>query len=71
MLTFKEFNELTHITDIVISSDGFSGELHEGKNWISGRFDRNIRIDQASHGVGQKMLMCTAETEITNLSLSI
>lgn len=54
MITFKEFIDLPDITDIVISSDNTNGELHEGRKWISGRFERNIGIDQPTHGVGQQ-----------------
>ena len=52
-MRFKEFAGLPVITDIVITTDGATSEvLNEGK-WIPGRFDRNIRIDQPSHGAGQ------------------
>lgn len=52
-MRFKEFSELTVLGSVVVTPDGLHGEiLHEGK-WISGRFDRNIRIDQPTHGVGQ------------------
>lgn len=52
-MRFKEFVDLPVVTDVAITRDGSASEvLHEGK-WISGRFDRNIRIDQPTHGVGQ------------------
>lgn len=52
-MRFKEFAGLQTITDVVITTDGGTSEvLHEGK-WIPGRFDRNIRIDQPTHGAGQ------------------
>lgn len=52
-MRFKEFVDLPVLRDVVITSDGSTNEvLREGK-WISGRFDKNIRIDQPTHGVGQ------------------
>lgn len=52
-MRFKEFVDLPVVTEVAITCDGSTTEvLHEGK-WISGRFDRNIRIDQPTHGVGQ------------------
>jgi hypothetical protein len=42
------------LTDIRVSEDNQKFErLNEGK-WISGRFDNNIRIDQATYGAGQQ-----------------
>ncbi|MBA4227128.1 MAG: hypothetical protein C0456_10905 [Hyphomonas sp.] len=41
------------IEDIVITKDGISGQLLEEGKWIKGRFEKNIRIDQPTHGVGQ------------------
>lgn len=37
---------------ILVAKDG-TVELREGRKWVSGRFDRNIGIDQPAHGVGQ------------------
>jgi hypothetical protein len=52
-MRFSEFVDLPELKDLVITGDGSSGEvLREGK-WVSGRLDRNIRIDPPSHGVGQ------------------
>lgn len=58
MKTFKEFlsdkkaaDELPVLDAVYIVKDQV--ELCEGRNWISGRFDNNIGIDQPSHGVGQ------------------
>jgi hypothetical protein len=54
ILSLQEFSELPLISDIIFTEDGSHGEqLNEGK-WISGRFDRNIRIDQPTHGTGQR-----------------
>lgn len=52
-MRFKEFIDLPVLTEMIITRDGRDVEvLQEGK-WISGRLDRNIRIDQPTHGVGQ------------------
>lgn len=52
--SFREYSESPLITDLVFTEDGCEGEqLNEGK-WVSGRFDRNIRIDQPTHGAGQR-----------------
>jgi len=60
MITFKEFlkkygitYDIETIDEIIISHDGTNAELFEGRKWISGRFERNIGIDQPNHGVGQ------------------
>ena len=52
-MRFREFPRLSVIADIIITTDSASlDQVHEGR-WISGRFDRNIRIDPASYGAGQ------------------
>ncbi len=52
-MRFKEFSELPIVREVIVTADGCAGEmLREGK-WISGRFERNIRIDPPAHGVGQ------------------
>lgn len=53
-MLFSEFKTLPVLQDILVTEDGATrfDQLNEGK-WISGRFDRNIRIDQPTHGVGQ------------------
>jgi len=52
-MRFKEFIDFPVLTEMIITRDGRDVEvLQEGK-WISGRLDRNIRIDQPTHGVGQ------------------
>lgn len=43
------------IANVIVSNDGIElVQFHEGQ-WISGRIDRNIRLDQATHlqGAGQ------------------
>lgn len=52
-MRFKEFSDLLILNNVLLTSDGQSGEaLHEGQ-WIRGRFERNIRIDHPTHGAGQ------------------
>jgi hypothetical protein len=52
-LRFKEFANLVTLSEILISEDNAGFErLDEGK-WVKGRFDKSIRIDQPTHGVGQ------------------
>jgi hypothetical protein len=42
------------LTGIVISEDDQNIERLDEGQWISGRFDRNIRIDQPTYGAGQQ-----------------
>jgi hypothetical protein len=52
-MRYKEFANMPVLDEVFTTNDGETGEvLREGK-WVSGRFDRNIRIDQPTHGVGQ------------------
>jgi len=52
-MRFGEFVDLPELKDLIITGDGCNGEvLREGK-WVSGQFDRNVRIDPPSHVVGQ------------------
>lgn len=52
-MRFKEFASLITLSEILISEDSAGFErLDEGK-WVKGRFDRSIRVDQPTHGVGQ------------------
>jgi hypothetical protein len=52
-MSFKDFLNPPVLHDVLVSEDGSDfGLLREGK-WIAGRFERNIRIDQPTHGVGQ------------------
>ncbi|MEJ6849847.1 hypothetical protein V3589_26995 [Sinorhizobium fredii] len=57
MKSFKEFNaELNArpaLDEIILTEDGKIFELFEDRKWISGRFDRNIGIDQPTSGAGQ------------------
>lgn len=52
-MRFSEFARLDVLDDVIVQTGTTSAErLDEGK-WIKGRFDRSIRIDQPTHGVGQ------------------
>ena len=51
-MRFKEFVHLPVIEDVTVIDNNGGEVLREGK-WIPGRFDKNIRIDQPTHGVGQ------------------
>jgi hypothetical protein len=46
--------ELPVIDRVMVMTSDNSLELYEDRKWISGRFDRNIGIDQPTHGVGQQ-----------------
>lgn len=52
-MRFKEFADLPVLDAVILLAKDGTVELWEGRNWVSGRFDRNIGIDQPSHGVGQ------------------
>ena len=53
-MRFKEFVSLPLLDGVMISLDQSSFErLDEGKS-VRGRFDSNIRIDQPTHGAGQR-----------------
>jgi len=56
-MRFKKYieteGEIEELDEIFISPDGSEfQQLYEGK-WISGRFDKNIRIDRSTYGAGQ------------------
>lgn len=62
MKRLKSFRELLRdeenkgvplLHDIVVLADTGKAALYEGRKWISGRFDRNIGIDQPTYGAGQ------------------
>jgi hypothetical protein len=55
VLKFREFLRLPILDEIIFSPDGKNLQvLREGK-WIPGRFEKNIRIDRATHlGSGEK-----------------
>ena len=52
----KKFEEARtpFIEEIVITRDGATGQLLKEGKLVSGRFENNIRIDQPTHGMGQR-----------------
>lgn len=42
------------LEEIVITENGSTGQLLREGKYVPGRFERNIRIDQPTHGVGQQ-----------------
>jgi hypothetical protein len=59
--SFKEFKAereregLPLLDEIFITEDGVTyQQLDEGRKWVSGRFERNIGIDQPTSGAGQR-----------------
>lgn len=60
MKSFKQFRreaelaQLPLLDSVMIASPEGAVELYEDRKWISGRFDRNIGIDQPTHGAGQQ-----------------
>ena len=53
IMPFREYANLPLLDSVIVTTGGVEfKQLQEGK-WINGRFDRNIRIDQPTHGVGQ------------------
>lgn len=65
-MRFNEFANLPVLDEIFVTKDGETGEvLQEGK-WVSGRFEKNIRVDQPTHGVGQTHahVLCRKGNEI-------
>ena len=58
MKSFKQFLAdngwyLPRIRGVIVTTDNKTFELRESRKWVPGRFDRNIGIDQPTHGVGQ------------------
>ena len=56
MKTFREFfaeRDLPVLTEIATSDAENRLQILVEGQWIGGRFDRNIRIDHPTHGVGQ------------------
>jgi hypothetical protein len=57
MKSFKKFvsergrDALPVLDRVMIVTSGDRFELYEGRKWIPGRFERNIGIDQPTHGV--------------------
>lgn len=53
IIPFRVFAKLPVLDSIIMTVGGVEFEELQERKWINGRFDRNIRIDQAAHGVGQ------------------
>lgn len=59
MKTLKQFlgenlpvgKDLPFLDNVIFAEDG-SVKLDEDRKWVSGRFDRNIGIDQPTYGAG-------------------
>jgi hypothetical protein len=54
MLNFVDFYKLPVLDQIIVSTDGMTAEVLQERTWITGRFERNIGIDNATDGFGQK-----------------
>ena len=61
MKSFKQFAaerraaKLPVLDEVLITTDGLVYErLDESRKWVSGRFERNIGIDQPTSGAGQQ-----------------
>ncbi len=52
-MRFKDFAKLPVLEEVLFTHDGTAFQVLEEGKWIDGRFDRNIRIDHPTHGVGQ------------------
>ncbi len=52
-MRFREFASPVTLSDILVSDDDVGFERLDEGNWVKGRFDNSIRIDQPAHGVGQ------------------
>jgi len=73
--SFKQFAaerraaKLPVLDEVLITTDGLVYErLDESRKWVSGRFERNIGIDQpTSQAQASNMPMCTAGGEKRSL----
>jgi hypothetical protein len=57
MKSFKQYvgdSKLPVLDLVMVAHTDGRVELYEGRNWIAGRFDKNIGIDQPTHGRGQQ-----------------
>jgi hypothetical protein len=53
MMSFMDFLSLQVLDQVLVARGGTEIDILQEGKWINGRFDRNIRIDQPTHGVGQ------------------
>lgn len=54
MLNFVDFHQLPVLDQVIVSIDGETAEVLQERTWITGRFERNIGIDNATYGDGQR-----------------
>jgi hypothetical protein len=54
MSNLVDFYKLPVLDQIIVSTDGETAELLRERTWITGRFERNIGIDNATDAIGQK-----------------
>ena len=52
-MRFKQFLNPPFVDEVLVTEDGDVFDLLREGKWLSGRFDRNIRVDHPTHGVGQ------------------
>jgi len=54
MPNFVDFHRLPVLDQIIVSTDGETVEVLRERTWITGRFERNIGIDNVTYVLGQK-----------------
>ena len=54
MPNLVDFDKLPVLDQIIVSTDGLTAEVLRERTWITGRFERNIGIDNATDAIGQK-----------------
>jgi hypothetical protein len=54
MLKLVDFYKLPVLDQIIVSTDGLTAEVLRERTWITGRFERNIGIDNAADATGQR-----------------
>jgi hypothetical protein len=54
MPNLVDFYKLPVLDQIIVSTDGLTAEVLRERTWISGRFERNIGLDNATDATGEK-----------------
>src|SRR3974390_347630 len=54
MPNFVDFHKLPALDQIIVSTDGETVEVLRERTWIGGRFERNLGIDNAMDGFGER-----------------
>jgi hypothetical protein len=54
MPNFVDFHKLPALDQIIVSTDGETVEVLRERTWVTGRFERNIGIDNAADCMGQR-----------------